>query len=336
MQELERTLTLAKKVSDITKRINNSRGEPVLCFRDFSTPGEVTGDLIPPISNEYQHYEAGVINGKVRTVPGLISEMITLEEPFGRWGSETFYSVIGSHLIPIDRKLEGFVNFGFRLDIENLEKIGPGEILIDEIGVDQTMDTSLYQSHLRSFNLLIGSGEIENFLEGRKIKNYHELLDILKNPEERIEGYYHKKRDELDRNLVITANNIANLFRSVQALEKGVMHANWVPTWDEDGHSYHGWDKFSGRFVQGYQKLREDISHEIRVLGEYLKEGTENPRLYVPRDIGGIIIGFPGRTTFDSYSAWIKDSLFKSINETFERLDTHLTEERDKSNSKAK
>jgi hypothetical protein len=345
MQHLEEQLQ--KAISDLTERIKQHEGGVVLCLRDLSVTGRVTEDFVGPMSSNSSYYEAGIILGEMKENESPKMERIDLPDfELRKGGEDRPHHYIWNHYsVPIDRKLTGFINLlqnSFQFDIKDLEGLKQGELAIDLMDFQSlTPILSLlnHSSNLRRTNFLIGDEEVEKFLSERSVGNVEEFFNILKNPElvkERIDKHYYGERKELGKKLVITTNEIANAFRIVQNLEDNVMHTRFSWGYDSDDKRYPSWDEFRRESVERYYGLRNLILEKIQVLNGYLKQGIEDSKLYAFTNepfIEGDFIGFPEKIDFHSYSKWITSSFIPDISGTFEKLDNHLREERQKASS---
>lgn len=340
MQKLE-----DKFLKKIKEEISKKKGEAIFVSRDFEIPGEVRGDFVGPIPREFHHYEAGIIEGELEKTEKIktINLGTNLNEGMGM--SEINYHVFGISSIPVERKLEGFLNNfqnPFQLDIKDLESIKPGEILISHEdlyklkGIHYLSDMFSTQRYdldkgfkFKDFNLLIGDEKIEQFLKKREIRNPERLFVTLKKPDSVknwIDSHYFKERKELGENLAISSNKIANMFREIKRLENRVMHANFIRERGQD-ETYTYWDRDE---VEDYSKLKDKISKNLEILKPLLEKGW---KLYEEESlpfIDGNIIGFPEKISFNSYHSWLKHHLIGEIENTFGRIDSYLKREREK------
>jgi hypothetical protein len=324
----------------IKEEISKKKGETVFVSREFEVPGEVTGDFIPPIPRNYHHYEAGIIEGEILRIEKIKSINLGVSSQRGMGMHEITYNVFGIVSIPVERKLEGFLNDfqnSFSFNIGDLENIKKGEILIEIMDLYKLGKIPSYSSifpreipEFKDFNLLIGDEKIEQFLKNRGIRNPERLFITLKKPhsvKNWIDSHYYKERKELGENLAISANKIANMFREVKGLEDRVIHASFFREADQDGSIFSHWDREE---VEDYFKLRDKISKNLESLKPLLEKGWklyENESLPF---IDGSIIGFPERISFNSYHSWLEHSLISDMQNTFKKIDSYLKEEREK------
>ena len=323
---------LQKVVSDLEEKVKKHQKQVIFCLREFEIAGEVTGDFVPPQTDYFYHYEAGIINGKLQLADQKKLLMDILTVPL--FGMEyNTYHLLGSHFIPVDRKIartERYFQDVLHFDIKELEEIKQGQIIIDLH--DFVLSDSLHsasghrKSKLKKTNLLIGDKEVEKFFKEKRIKNYNEFFDVLKNPQfvkERIDKHYWNVRKKIGEDLAVTANEIINTFRKIQSLESSLMSATYGLKGNYDEH-YFGWDDSHKGQVDEYYGLKNFISKNIEILKTCLKEGEKLYSATLVPSIKGEIIGFPKEITFDSYSTWINNSLIFDINKVFGKIDTYL------------
>ena len=343
MQKLEDKF-LEKLFGEINEEVSKKKGETIFVSRDFEVPGEITGDFFPPMPRNYHYYEAGIIDGELEKTEKLKTINLGTNLNKGMGMSEINYHTFGIASIPVQRKLEGFLNFNsFQFDIKDLERINSGEILISiedlyrsNLGIffPDLFSTQCYDGvksfKFKDFNLLIGEEKIGQFLKKRGIRNPERLFITLKKPnsvKNWIDSHYYKERKELGENLAISANKIANMFREVEGLEESVMHASFFREADQDGSIFSYWDC---QEVNSYFELKEKISKNLETLKPLLQKGW---KLYEEESlpfIDGKIIGFPEKISFNSYHSWLKHDLMGEIENTFGKIDSYLKEEKEK------
>ena len=335
-----------EKVSKISEKVKSKQGEIVLCFREFSIPSQNTG-CFPAPSHDFSHYEAGIINGEVQQLPEMKTEFIDLDK--GLWvmkahNSISSYLAMGNHVIPVDRKLDSYLPFfnDFQFDMEKLEHLQQGQILIDNRGLAESIDelsayfgTLRHAGYNRRFNLLIGDEEVNNFLTvERRIGNSHELFSVLKDKihtDAKIKEHYYEKRKSLGKSLVVTTNIIANAVQEIREMEDNLMNAKFVWISDYD-NGYRNWDDSHNAQVCRYEKLKIQISEKRKDLISQLGEGEklyEKGKIVEPL-ISGYVVGYPSTLTFDYYSHWIKSNFVPQVEQTFAKIDSYLKEQREK------
>ena len=331
MQGLEEQLE--KAISNLTERVKQHQGEVAFCLREFTIPGEVTGDFLPPIPHDYYHYNAGIITGEVQRNEEPKFDIIKLPHmtlrPMGAHEPDDF--IWGNYSIPVDRNLKGFANaFGnlhFNISTEALEGISSGQILLDIRDFeDQTLIALLDRdrtSHLTRTDILIGNEEVEKFLKEKQFKDYQEFFDILRNPvfvEGKISEYYSQKARRLGEEIVITGNFVSNTFRKVKELEEGVMHAHYISGASSDEKS---WDKEEE--VDAYHGLKRVISRNLETLKKQLLK-MEDPRLKSKnfQFFDGEAIGFRARVLVSDQIGYLRGTMIPEIEGTLEKIDSYL------------
>lgn len=328
---------LEKEVFKLREKVKGKKGEIVFCLREFNLTESITGDFIPPYSEDFYYYETGIINGKIKKKE--YSKMENIALPCFDFKIKNCYCVFGDYSVSIDRKLKGFINKfqnSFYFKIEDLENLKQGKLLIDLKDFRVSLNNLLtqYDNHepeLKNFNLLIGNEEVENFLKKRKIENYQELFGVLKNQDEvkkKIDSHYLVKREELGKKLIVLANEITNEFREIESLEDNVMHASFLIEKGQDETNRY-WNKEE---VIYYYKIKDNVLKNLKSLNEFLEKGKKLYNLNSEPLINGETIGFPEKISFNSYSIWLKNNLISDINKTFKKIDSYLTEEEKKAN----
>lgn len=339
---------IGEKVSEISEKVKNKQGEMILCFREFSIPGPNTGDFIGPLSHDFSQYEAGIINGKMEDLPEMKTQIINLDK--GLWITKapapiSSYLAMGNHVIPVDRKLEGFTSpllASFTFKIEELENLRQGEILIDSRGLAESVDelslymgTMSHRDYHRRFNLLIGDKEVNQFLLEKKIQGSQDLVDILKNKshsEAMIQDYYSEKAKDIGKTLVITTNAIANAIEEIREMETNLMHAKYGYISGYDG-GYFNWDEAHNAQVSRYGKLKDLISGKKEILEAQLKEAEglyRNKKVQEPM-IDLSIIGFPTTILpFEFYANTTRYKLIPQMEETLTKIDSYLKEQKER------
>ncbi|MFA4953254.1 MAG: hypothetical protein WC584_03455 [Candidatus Pacearchaeota archaeon] len=340
MNNLEKSI-YRKEVCKLTKEVRKNQGKIIFCLRDFRVPGKFIGGFRgSEPSEDYYYYETGIIDGEMREES--MDKEIILEQDMGNSAEypKISYFVFGQYFIPVDRKLEGFVDFqdDFHFDISDLEKIGSGKILIANPEIFKTnkeipQNFSVHLSYSREpkmegFNLLIGDEEADKFLRQRNIGNPGELFKMLKDKkatDRKISKHYDVKRRKLEDELTIAINDITNSFREIETLEESIMHAHFTREREQDGGSLAYWSEY-GEDVEKYQKLHSRIKNSIEFLNKQLKE-LELYKLTSSSMISGEVIGFPGKIGFDNYSDWLKNSLIPRIDKIFKKIDSYIIQQ---------
>lgn len=136
---MQRMVEQIKAISDLTEKVKQHQGEVAFCLREFNVKGEVTGDYLPPQLHYYYYYDTGIIKGEMQRNENPGSRIIKLSHledlrPMGAYEPEE--CMWGHYSIPVDRNLNGFLNYmtgnsRFDISIETLEGIKQGQILLD-------------------------------------------------------------------------------------------------------------------------------------------------------------------------------------------------------------
>ena len=334
---------LNEKISEISKRVKSKQGEMVLCFRDFSIPSDNIG-CFPSPSHDFSQYEAGIIDGETQKLSEMKIQAIPLEKGVLILKAHHYmsYTAIGDHVIPVDRRLDGFISYfgnSFTFDIEELENLRQGEILIDSRGVaESTSELSRYitsREYSHKFNLLIGDEEVNQFLSEKKVQGSQDLVDILKGKsrsEAMIRDFYLEKGRSLGKSLVTTTNAIANAIEEIREMEDALMHAKYSYISSHDG-GYFNWDDSHNAQVARYETLKKQIFGKREILEKQLKEAEglyKNKKVQEPM-IDLTVVGFPTTILpFEFYADTTKYKLLPQMNETLARIDTYLKEQKER------
>lgn len=325
-----------EKISKIVEKVNANVGQPVLSFRDFSFPGEVTGDFIPPRSEEFHHYEAGIIEGEVENLEKQGTEIIDLGNlSFNERHRYESYVAFGDQTIPVMRNLSGILRGhtpNFRFSVDTLEGLDYGNILIDAVAIAQTLypdNSGVKDSYLRGFNLLIGKRNISRFLKERGVDS-RELIETLSDPElvgNRIKDVYYNQGKKIVEDVLVLGSEIARDFREIKKLEKDVLSARYETVQEQDGVS-RGWSERSYKAISKYEGLRGSVLDKLDVLKKEVQRGhllsSKVGSALPPAE--GLLIGFPGALSFDRYFSRVMD-ISVGINETVGRLNAYINEQ---------
>ncbi len=325
-------VSVKNKISEIVGKANSNLTQPVLFFRDFSLPGEITGDLLPPQSEELHHYEAGIIAGKVQNLPKRDAEIISLGGlSFNERHRYDSYIVSGDQAIPVKRNLKGILRGHsrfFRFPIETLETLqdANGRVLLDARAVRKSLQHSFYDGDmddlLEGFNALFGIDEISSFLEDRQIDS-SELIEALYNPagtENKVRDFYYAKANEYVQNALALASDVARDFLEIRNLERDLGNARYEIVQGQDGVS-RGWDNRSNHVILRYQRLRNDVLDKISALKKQVEMGNEiyKKEMPFPR-VDGSSIGFPGDISFGEYSSWVNGEFYENVHKVINEL----------------
>ncbi len=333
MQMLEEQIE--KSAGDINEKIKQHPGEVAFFLRQFSVKGEVTGGFLPPSSSNFHYYESGIIKGEIQKnenpkmkridLPGFILE---------KDGEDRSHHYLwDNYTLPVDRRIEGFIESNrFLMSIDDLEGLKEGNLLISLNDLYKNSNFFLKHdlSNLKRTDILIGNEDVEKFLKERRIENYQELFDVLKNHGfvfRKIADYHYKEREAFGKEFILISNEIANSFRTIKAIEDRVMHARYVRETDQDGSNISGWDDSHRENIYQYIDLREKIFSRLNIMDAQLKKGK---KLYAATNIpalDGKIVGFFGDVGFYEQSAWTEKSLIPDIKKTFEKIDSYLNEQ---------
>jgi hypothetical protein len=331
-----------KRIDEISDKVKKNKDQIIFCFREIKVASEFTGGCIPPNSNNYYPYEAGIISDKINFPNCPSYQTIKLPNSLlDTFGMENNYSYAGFLSIPVQSKISGLnseYNNWFRFDIERLEKLadgqiftGLGEIFCGELDKHKRLGGSLYDLNktsikLENFRLLIGDSEVEEFLIERKTPNWKELIDILKNPEEverRINKHYDMERKGLAEDFLLRGQELNTYYKKITQIEEEVLNAHLDRKYEQDG-SYETWGE-KRKAVNDYYDLKGCARILISNLEDLTKKGDEINLKSLP-EIRGEIIGFPGGVSPKDYFVWM-DKLISHVQEKISCINIHLYEE---------
>lgn len=319
---------LKENISQINNKINERRGEVILCARDFYVPGEITGDFAPPVGQNYYHYEAGLIGGRIKKEENTI-RINPLIPSLSLNPLERSYSLIGDYSIPIKRKISGFINAdSFYWKIKDLENIKDGEISINSLR--ELSNIKLKDKYLREFSLLIGNEEVRNFLNQRKIKNPEELFKTLQNEDfvnDKIDKYYTGKRTELANELVWISSDLKRLKNELDSIRENVLSSNLSTSLGQDGVETE-WSNDSVYSLYDLKKKKIEIEENLPKLFKRAKEIN----LSALEKISGEVIGFPASITVNEFVDYT-NSLLSSVTKLFQEMGAHIKEQEKKAYS---
>lgn len=332
-----------QEIEGINKRILEHKGEVVFCFRELEVPGEITGDFIPPIPNNYCYYEGGILQEQMKFLKSPSHNSITLQRSFHK---NVDYSYMGDFSIPVHRKMAGFVPHyrRFMFDIKDLEKISDGEISIDihelprkefeKYRQTRKIFLSNRDSLLKNFHLLIGDNEARDFLSEKRTKNWEELFDFLKNPETvktKIDNHYDEERKELAKDVVLLVHEIHKTNDFVRTIERDVLSAHMRYEMEQDGGYFTWGDK--GAVVQNYSNAKRTLFKLIPKLNESIQGDGDKITLKSLDEIRGDVLGFPVTISTDEYLKWVTGSLLPEVDERLNKINSYLCEEEKKARS---
>jgi hypothetical protein len=326
---------LQKAAYDLGEKVKQHQNEAIFCLREFEIAGEVTGDFIGPISDEFYHYEAGIIKGELQLADQKKQLLDIFTIPLFGMNHETHH-LYGSHFVPVDRKIsktERYFQNALYFDIKELEKIKSGQIILDmhDFVRSNPMDLSLdrKESRLKKINLLAGNDEVKEFLKEKKIRNYNELFEILHNPscaQERVDAHYNRERKNLADKLVKTMHEINEIDINAEEIEERVMKATFRREAEQHG-SYLTWGEDTG-VIENYRKLNNAFGNMQAEFGEILNEG-EKIKLGTLKEIRADVIGFPAGVPPDEYILFAK-GMISSAAKRMKNMNKHIAEEEKK------
>jgi len=320
-----------EKISEIGRKVKESRGEVILSWREFSIPGKYVGGFIgyEPKQN-YNYYSAGIIDGELHQEKKCFVDNIFLEPNFNITCKAKQYHFLPHFSIPIDKKIHGFLNYfynNFNIRVDQLEQLNKGNILFSshEMGFKSVLP-SKEDSCLKNFSLLIGDNEVKDFLEEKKIGDLEEFFDTFKKPsmvEAKIAKHYHQERKFFGNNLVLASNQLFLEFAKIKSIESILLKTKYDSELEQDGILFY-WDNPREVFI--YSKSKEKISKQIPEIIDQLNVGK---KLYSTTEfplISGDEMGFHGKVTFQGYSDWLKDEKIPEMKKTICNIDEHLSE----------
>ena len=331
-----------QKIKGINKRMLEHKGEVIFCFRELQVPGEVTGDFIPPQSDKYCYYEGGILQDGMNVLESPLGQSLRLWPSFD--GSADYYYT-GNFSIPVHRKMAGFAHsyLRFMVDIEDLEKIADGEILI---GIKELPGKEFekyrqggklfgYRNKpsLENFHLLIGDNEAGDFLSKKRTENWEEVFDFLKNPEvvkTKIDNHYGEERKKLAKDVVLLVHEIDGTNKFVKSVEQDVLSAHMFYEREQSGGNF-TWDE-QAKVVWDYRSSEKHLEKLVSRLNEKI-EGQGKISLSLLDEIRGDVLGFPVAIPTNEYLKWVTGSLLPEVNERLNKISSYLCEEEEKARS---
>ncbi len=317
-------------ISALKEKVHQNQGNVGLCWRNFSFPGEITGDLIPPIPHKVLHYVAGQICGEFVEYKKLQTEILhNLVLGFGSVDLGESHIIFADYGIPSEGVLKKKANGRlFSASSGEWEKLLDGDYIsfsLEEL--DNTFKDPLVQmvgnsNPLKDFGLCFGEGEIREFCEEKNLEFDEEGFEFLLDSEKRkgfIEGHYTKEREMLGENLVRSVSKLKYFEAKLRSVEERVLSSTCWLVREQDGH-YEEWSNKEA--VNKYWDLRGSAGKSLSETQSFLTSAKEK-KLERLGKISGKVIGFPGSVEVETYLDYAS-SLNNSTKDLIADMNQHL------------
>ncbi len=260
--------------SDLEERIRQNQGEIIFTLRHVIMPGEIIGGFrgAEP-DDDFYYVQTGIIHGNIyrnkkhleikspRGTIGLPGFEVGGPDPDKGYVSPAYYffPIAG---VPVKNLFSTNCYWAierFSLPLELPER---GFVLLESKHEKHTRsfgeDSGPY---LKSFELVIGDGQVRDLFSKYEIRNVNQFVHLLKNPDKmrnRLEFYLNEKREEIAKDLVINVAKLVEPFRELDELRSKVLSSTLgVVSMEQDGERHYDWN--NPGIDQQYLKLRNEV-----------------------------------------------------------------------------